>query len=258
MSSLFPLWVILPTYNESANLPEMIRALRSLPLRDLHILVVDDNSPDGTGRIADDLARASADRMEVLHRAGKLGLGTAYISGFQKAIAAGARAIAQMDSDFSHNPKDLIRLIEALSSCDVAVGSRYTAGGQLDDRWELGRRLLSRWGSIYSRTLLGLSVRDTTAGFKVWRRETLQGMGLDRIHSNGYIFQVEMAFLAQRLGYRVCEVPILFEDRRIGHSKMSMAVKIEAAWRVWQVGWLHRRLGPASRLPISEDTSHVE
>jgi dolichol-phosphate mannosyltransferase len=162
-----------------------------------------------------------------------------------------------MDCDFSHNPKDIIRLMRTLESCDVAVGSRYTTGGRLDDRWEMGRRALSRWGNVYSRTLLGLRVRDTTAGFKLWRRETLLGIGLDRIHSNGYIFQVEMAYLSQRLGYTTCEVPILFEDRRIGHSKMNMKVKIEAAWRVWQVGWLHRRLTPSRRMSFAEEKPHA-
>jgi dolichol-phosphate mannosyltransferase len=253
MSSFAPLWVVLPTYNEADNLPEMVRALRSLPLEDMHLLVVDDDSPDGTGAIADRLAEDPSLPVHVLHRTGKLGLGTAYIAGFRHALMQGARAIAQMDCDFSHNPKDLVRLVDALLQCDVAIGSRYTAGGQLDDRWEWGRRLLSRWGSFYSSALLGLTVRDTTAGFKVWRRETLLGMGLDRIQSNGYIFQVEMAYLAQRLGYQACEVPILFEDRRIGHSKMNMGVKLEAAWRVWQVGWLHRRLNRSSRIPPAEE-----
>jgi dolichol-phosphate mannosyltransferase len=253
MRSFVPTWVVIPTYNEAANLPEMVRALRSLPLDDLHILIVDDHSPDGTGALADQLAQDASNQLAVSHRAGKLGLGTAYLTGFAYALAHGARAVAQMDCDFSHNPTDLVRLVDALLQCDVAVGSRYIAGGKLDDRWGWGRRLLSRWGSVYSSTLLGLSVRDTTAGFKVWRRETLLGMGLERVQSNGYIFQVEMAYLAQRLGYRACEVPILFEDRRIGHSKMDMHVKLEAAWRVWQVGMLHRRLTPASRIPLPED-----
>jgi dolichol-phosphate mannosyltransferase len=257
MSPFTPFWIILPTYNEAANLPEMVRALRMLPLEDIHILVVDDDSPDGTGRMADELARDPANQIRVMHRSGKLGLGTAYLDGFRLALQEGARAIAQMDCDFSHNPKDLVRLANELEACDVAVGSRYTSGGLLDEHWEIGRRLLSAWGNLYSRALLGLRVLDNTAGFKLWRRETLQGLGLERIHSNGYIFQVEMAYLTQRLGYHACEVPILFEDRRIGHSKMNMKVKVEAAWRVWQVWWLHHNLGPSDRIPIQEGTSHA-
>jgi dolichol-phosphate mannosyltransferase len=258
MSPFSPLWIVLPTYNEAANLPKMVRALLDLPLEEVHLLIVDDDSPDGTGRVADALAVDSPGRVRVLHRSGKLGLGTAYLAGFRIALGEGARAIGQMDCDFSHNPKDLIRLADELESCDVAVGSRYTAGGLLDEHWEFGRRLLSAWGNLYSRALLGLRIFDTTAGFKLWRRETLLGLGLDRVQSNGYIFQVEMAYLTQRLGYHACEVPILFEDRRIGHSKMSMKVKVEAAWRVWHVRWLHRRLSPRDRIPLPEDTAHVK
>jgi len=234
--------VVLPTYNEAANLAVMIDALRALPLPGLHILVVDDASPDGTGRIADELTAASAGAVSVIHRAGKKGLGTAYCEGFNWALASGAATVVQMDCDFSHSPAYLPQMISQLGQYDVVVGSRYVASGKLDERWELGRVWLSAWANLYARAILGIHVRDATAGFKAWRRETLAQLGLDRIYSNGYIFQVEMAYLAQRLGFRVLEVPIYFEDRRIGRSKMTMPVKLEAAWRVWEVRAKHRRL----------------
>jgi dolichol-phosphate mannosyltransferase len=239
--------VVLPTYNEAENLAAMVDALRALNLPRLHLIVVDDGSPDGTGRIAEELARRQAGGLTVIQRAAKLGLGTAYRAGFRAALARGSAVIGQMDCDFSHDPAALPAMADALDHCDVVVGSRYVAGGGLDHRWETGRRLLSRWGTFYSRLILGLRMQDATAGFKLWRRETLLGLGLDRVHSNGYVFQVEMAYLTQRLGYRACEVPIHFEDRRIGQSKMSLDIKLEAAWRVWQVWGLHHRLSPADR-----------
>ncbi len=242
--------VVLPTYNEAANLAAMIAALQALPLPGLRVLVVDDASPDGTGRIADDLAAASAGDVDVIHRAGKKGLGTAYCEGFTWALASGAANIVQMDSDFSHSPAYLPHMLSRLADYDVVVGSRYVANGKLDERWELGRVWLSAWANLYARTILGIRVHDATAGFKVWRRETLAGLGLDRIYSNGYVFQVEMAYLAQRLGFRILEVPIYFEDRRIGRSKMTIPVKLEAAWRVWEVRAKHRRLTAADRRAI--------
>jgi dolichol-phosphate mannosyltransferase len=240
--------VVIPTYNEIQNLQLMVEALRELPFADLRILIVDDNSPDGTGRLADELAAREPNRISVIHRTGKLGLGTAYRTGFRAALAQRTPAVAQMDCDFSHPPEALLRMARALEDNDFVVGSRYVSGGGLDNRWEFGRKLLSRWGSFYSWLILGLKVKDATAGFKLWRRDTLIGIGLDRVHSNGYVFQVEMAFLAQKLGYQACEIPIHFEDRRIGQSKMSMGIKIEAAWRVLQVWARHRRLSPADRL----------
>jgi dolichol-phosphate mannosyltransferase len=248
MSRVESLSIVIPTYNEAANLRLMVAALQSLPFPDLRILVVDDNSPDGTGKIADDLAEGSGSRISVIHRPGKLGLGTAYRTGFRAALAERTQAIAQMDCDFSHPPNALPGMAEALENHDVVVGSRYVPGGGVDSHWVFGRRLLSRWGSVYSRAILGLRVHDTTAGFKMWRHEALEGIGLDRIKSNGYVFQVEMAYVAQQLGYRVCEVPIHFEDRQIGRSKMSMEIKLEAAWRVWQVWLRHRRLRPSDRV----------
>ena len=239
--------VVLPTYNEAANLAAMVEAIRALPLPGLQVLVVDDASPDGTGRIADTLAAGSAGAVDVIHRTGKKGLGTAYCAGFKQALAAGATCIVQMDCDFSHSPTYLPQMVSQLEYYDVVVGSRYVTSGKLDERWELGRVWLSAWANFYARTILGIRVRDATAGFKAWRCETLAGLGLDRIYSNGYIFQVEMAYLTQRLGYRVLEVPIYFEDRRIGRSKMTMPVKFEAAWRVWEVRLRHHGLTPADR-----------
>lgn len=240
--------VVLPTYNEADNLPKITRALLDLAIPDLSILVVDDNSPDGTGKVADDLAAASPGRLAVLHRMGKNGLGTAYIAGFTQALEAGAEAIVQMDADFSHSPSYIPEMIAQLPSYDVVIGSRYISGGKLDEKWEYGRYLLSWFAnSVYTRLLLNSHVHDTTAGFKAWRRETLLGLGLDRVKSNGYVFQVEMAYLTERLGYRVLEMPIYFEDRRIGKSKMSMPVKVEAALRTLQVRARHGYLTPQDR-----------
>lgn len=238
--------VVLPTYNEAENLAAITAAIWALPVP-MHILIVDDGSPDGTGQIADQLSAAHLDRLSVIHRAGKLGLGTAYIQGFRHALAAGAEAVIQMDADFSHSPNYLPDFVAQLDQYDVVVGSRYVPQGKLDEKWEAGRVMLSAWANFYARTLLGIRVKDATAGFKAWRASTLMGLGLERIGSNGYIFQVEMAYVAQRLGYRVLEVPIYFEDRRIGHSKMDTRTKFEAAWRVWEVGWRHRRLTPRDR-----------
>ncbi len=239
--------VVVPTYNEANNLTALAEALWALPLPGLDLLIVDDASPDGTGHLADDLAVANPGRLSVLHRPGKLGLGTAYIQGFTQALDSGAQAIVQMDADFSHSPGYLPDLIAKLDEHDVVVGSRYVPQGKLDEHWEKGRVLLSAWANLYARAILGIRAHDATAGFKVWRAGTLRGIGLDRVRSNGYVFQVEMAYLAERLGYRVLEMPIYFEDRRIGHSKMTIPVKIEAAWRVWEVGLRHRRLTPKDR-----------
>ncbi len=240
--------VVLPTYNEANNLEAMAEALWALPLPELNLLVVDDASPDGTGQVADRLAAAHPGRLQVLHRQGLLGLGTAYIEGFRHALAQGADVVVQMDCDFSHSPAYLPQFMACLNDYDVVVGSRYVPGGELDHKWGQGRVLLSAWANVYARSLLGIRVRDATAGFKVWRRATLQGLGLDRIHSNGYVFQVEMAYVTERLDYRVLESPIYFEDRRIGHSKMTLPVKFEAAWRVWEVRRRHHRLGPEDRV----------
>jgi dolichol-phosphate mannosyltransferase len=233
------LTVVIPTYNEAENLPKMITALSSLPLDNLSLLVVDDNSPDGTGKIADEYA-ASHPWVHVLHRTGKLGLGTAYINGFCQALEQGADAVAQMDADFSHPPEKLLELGLALEGCDVAMGSRYVPGGKLDERWPMWRKALSGFGNFYARTILGLPMRDVTGGFRMWRREALQRMPLETIRSNGYVFQVEMIYTAHKLGLTHREVPIYFADRRWGKSKMSFRIQLEAAVKVWQLPGLHR------------------
>jgi dolichol-phosphate mannosyltransferase len=241
------LTIVIPTYNEADNLSPLASQLWALPVPDLKLLVVDDGSPDGTGEIAEHLASHNPDRMGVIHRSGKLGLGTAYLTGFKRALMEGAQAVGQMDADFSHAPEYLPEFLRRLEHADVVLGSRYVEGGSLDERWGIGRVLLSWFGNAYARRILGLRILDTTGGYRVWRRETLQGMPLDSIRSNGYVFQVEMAYVAQRLGYHLVESPIHFEDRRIGQSKMSFRIQLEAAIRVWQVLLLHRNLRPADR-----------
>jgi dolichol-phosphate mannosyltransferase len=236
------LTIVTPTYNEAENLPKLVSALFALPLADLRILVVDDNSPDGTGQVAEELAAKHPGRLAVVHRSGKLGLGTAYVTGFRRALADGADAIGQMDSDFSHPPEMVPVLLRTLDSYDVALGSRYVPGGGVDERWALWRKGLSAFGSLYARLILGLPVRDATGGFKIWRAVALDGMPLECIRSNGYAFQVEMAYVAYRLGYTFKEVPFYFADRTWGQSKMSFAIQREAAVRVWQMLFEYRHL----------------
>lgn len=233
--------VVLPTYNEAENLPKLVSALLSLPL-DLSVLVVDDDSPDGTGQLADGLSDGHPGRVAVLHRAGKLGLRSAYIEGFRKAFAAGAEVIVQMDADFSHNPAVLTEMSRHITACDVVIGSRYVQGGSLDQRWPAWRKLLSAFGNFYARTVLSFPLRDVTTGYRMWRREVLQNMPLERIRSNGYIFLVEMAYVAYLMNYRISEVPIHFADRRWGKSKMSLRIQLEAALRIWDVWWHYRDL----------------
>lgn len=240
--------VVIPTYNEADNVRSMTQALLALALPTSDILIVDDDSPDGTGRIADELVTQHPEQVNVMHRTGLRGLGRAYIDGFRWALDHGAEAIVQMDCDFSHAPDDVPRLLSHLPGYDLVIGSRYVEGGEVDEDWELGRVFLSWWANLYSRVILGCQVRDITAGFKAWRRETVEGINLDEIHSQGYVFQVEMAFVAERLGYRALEIPIYFEDRRIGESKMTIPVKIEAALRVWEIWWRWRHLRPSDRL----------
>ena len=233
--------VVTPTYNEAENLPKLVSALFSLPL-DLRVLVVDDNSPDGTGRVAEELAEAHPGRVNVIHRPGKLGLRSAYLNGFQKALETDAQAVVQMDADFSHNPAALPAMVKMLETHDLTLGSRYVKGGSVDERWPLWRKGLSAFGNYYARSILNLPLRDVTTGYRLWRRETLQQMPLERIRSNGYVFLVEMAYLAHRLGFRIGETPIYFADRRWGKSKMSLRIQAEAAFRVWQVLWNYRDL----------------
>jgi dolichol-phosphate mannosyltransferase len=240
--------VVLPTYNEAENLPLMVDALMALPVENLHILVVDDNSPDGTGKIADDLAAKHAGQVAVLHRTTKDGLGAAYVAGFKKAISLDADYIIQMDCDFSHQPRYIPSMVEAAERHDFVIGSRYVRGGGVDETWSFTRKALSWFANkIYVRTLLGIPISDATAGFKLWRRQTLIGLDLDRIRSNGYVFQVEMSYIACRLGFKVVEVPIYFPDRERGKSKMDSNIAVEAALRVWQVMYRHHGLNPQMR-----------
>lgn len=233
--------IVLPTYNEAENLPKLVSALLSLPL-ELSVLVVDDHSPDGSGEVAELLSDQHPGRVFVLHRSGKLGLRSAYIEGFRKAFDEGAEAIVQMDADFSHDPAVLPEMASRIASCDVVIGSRYVKGGSLDERWPAWRKLLSAFGNFYARTILSFPLRDVTTGYRMWRREVLQNMPLERIRSNGYIFLVEMAYIAYLMGYKITEIPIHFADRRWGKSKMSLKIQLEAAIRIWDVWWHYRDL----------------
>jgi dolichol-phosphate mannosyltransferase len=217
--------IVIPTYNERGNLSELIRRLEDLDLA-VHALVVDDNSPDGTGELAEGLA-AARPWLRVLHRPGKAGLGTAYLEGFRLALKLGYEAIGEMDADLSHSPAYLPAMLEALEGADLVLGSRYARGGGTRN-WGPLRRLISRGGSLYSQLILGVGIHDLTGGFKLFRRSVLEGLDLNAVRSNGYSFQIEMTYRALRRGYRVVEVPIVFEDRRVGKSKLSRQVVLEA------------------------------
>ncbi len=234
--------LIIPTYNEAENLPRLLDDLFGLPMGDLFVLVVDDNSPDSTGQIAEDQKKTRRDRLEVIHRPGKLGLGSAYIQGFRFAIENDSDFIGQMDADFSHAPVKLIELRQALQNFDLALGSRYIPGGGVDQDWAFWRKGLSAFGNYYARIILNLPIRDLTGGFRLWRRATLQAIPIERVRSNGYVFQVEMAYLAYRLGFKIKEIPIYFSERRWGQSKMSLPIQLEAAYRVWLLKRLYRDL----------------
>lgn len=238
--------VVIPTYNEAENLPKLVSALFSLPL-DLSLLVVDDNSPDGTGQLAEDLAKENPGHIEVLHRPGKMGLRSAYLNGFQKIIDGDADAIVQMDADFSHDPLVLTEMAKLLESNDVVLGSRYVSGGSVDKKWPIWRKWLSAFGNFYARTILGLPLHDVTTGYRMWRSETLKQMPFERIQATGYIFLVEMIYLAHCLEFKIGEAPIYFADRRFGKSKMSFKIQLEAALRIWQVLWNYRDLHTAGK-----------
>jgi dolichol-phosphate mannosyltransferase len=225
--------VVVPTYNERDNLEPLVGAVLEQSA-DLSLLVVDDNSPDGTGALADRLRHAWPGRIDVLHRPGKLGLGTAYIAGFKWALARGYDYIVEMDADFSHDPTSLPRLLDAARQSDLALGSRYVPGGGTPD-WSLSRRIISRGGSLYARTILGLPVRDLTGGFKCFRRRTLEALDLDAVRSEGYAFQIELTYRVFQLGGRIAEIPITFADRRVGQSKMSGRIVREAMVAVWRM-----------------------
>ena len=221
----------------------MQNALFALAIEGLELLIVDDNSPDGTGKIADELAASYPGQVHVLHRAEKQGLGPAYKAGFAWALAHGADLVIQMDADFSHPLIAIPEMLEKIRDYDCVIGSRYIKGGSVDSRWGFNRWFLSWWAnSVWVRLILGTQTRDATAGFKCWRAAALQVVDLPRVRANGYVFQVEMAYLAEKTGQRVLEIPIYFEDRRIGKSKMSMRVKIEAALRVFEIRWRYRHL----------------
>jgi dolichol-phosphate mannosyltransferase len=246
--------VVIPTYNEAENLPKITAALFALPLPDLEILIVDDASPDGTGELADQLANRYPERFHVLHRPGKQGLGTAYLQGFARAIQLGAQYIIQMDADFSHSPAYVPQLLALIPEYDVVVGSRYVRGGRLDERWSWWRKFLSWWAnSVWVHLILGTRTQDATAGFKCWQASALQHIGLQRINSNGYVFQVEMCYVAEKLGLRIKEIPIHFEDRRLGRSKMDARVQVEAALRVFEIRRRHASLRPSSNESTSSD-----
>ena len=225
--------VIIPTYNEADNLPRIVPAVLEQDVR-IQVLVVDDASPDGTGQIADQMA-AQDPRINVLHRLGKEGLGRAYLAGFGYALENGFDIVFEMDADFSHPPHALPRLIEKFSQADVVIGSRYVDGRVTVSNWPMTRLLISYFGSRYARVITGMPVRDGTGGFNGWTREVLESVGLDRVRSNGYAFQIELKFRAYRAGFRLVESPILFTERDTGESKMSKAIVREAVWRVW---WL--------------------
>ncbi len=249
-------WVVLPTYNEAENLPGISEAiLGALP--GARLLVVDDSSPDGTGRLADDLAAEDA-RIAVKHRVAKEGLGKAYIDGFAVALDGGARQVIQMDADWSHSPDYLPAMMAAIDDgADLVIGSRYAKGGGVRD-WGILRRIVSRGGSLFARLVLRLGPNDLTGGFKAWRRAALAAIDWDRVHSGGYVFQIETTYLASRAGATVREVPIVFQDRQVGTSKMSKSIIIEALVVVLQLRWDELRgRGPDSRI-AAEPPSAVD
>jgi dolichol-phosphate mannosyltransferase len=228
-------WIVIPTYNEKENLARLVPELWKLNIPGLHLLIVDDNSPDGTGQLADQLGRETHGKLSCFHRSGKMGLGTAYLQGFTAALKNGADPIGQMDADFSHPVEKIPEMLHTLEDSDVVIGSRYVKGGSLDVHWAFWRKLLSSFGNSYARTILHLPIRDVTGGFKIWKRSALEKMPLERVRSNGYVFQVEMNYIAYRLGFKFKEIPIYFAEREWGESKMSFHVQTEAAVEVWQL-----------------------
>ena len=228
-----PALVCIPTYNERENLEAICSAVLAAEPR-VDILVVDDNSPDGTGQLADELA-AKEPRIKVLHRQKKEGLGRAYLHAFRTALDARYQYVIEMDADFSHDPRYLPRLLdEAMSGTDLVLGSRYVRGGGTLN-WGVGRKVISRGGSLYARTILGVGIRDLTGGFKCFRRRVLESIGLEEVRSSGYAFQIELTYRTLKKGFTVKEIPIVFEDRRVGQSKMSRTIFLEALTMVWKI-----------------------
>lgn len=234
--------IVIPTYNEKENLPLIINSLFELKIPDIHILVVDDNSPDGTGEIAEKLRGQFPGAISVLHREGKKGLGTAYLEGFKYCLDSDAEQIVQMDADFSHNPERVVNLLDGLKDRDMVLGSRYVPGGSLDERWAIWRKGLSSFGNFYARVILRMPILDVTGGFRAWRRRTLMEIPLDRVKSQGYAFQVEMAYITHLCGFSIKEIPIYFAERTRGDSKMSLKIQVEAARRVWSILYEYRDL----------------
>lgn len=240
--------VVIPTYNEIQNLPLIVEQLFALEIDGLHILVVDDNSPDGTGQKAEELGQTYDGRVHVLHRTEKAGLGPAYVAGFKHAINMQPKYIIQMDADGSHQPKYIPEMLKIIQNYDLVIASRYLKGGGVDHSWGPLRKLLSWWANqVYVTLILHIPSTDATGGYRCWRRETLIGLDLDRIWSNGYVFQVEMAYLTYKLGFQIGELPIYFPDRQIGESKMDMRIAMEAALRTWQIRGRHHHLTPQDR-----------
>lgn len=229
--------VVLPTYNERGNLAKMVEELLFFP--NFSVLIVDDHSPDGTGLLADELAQKDS-RVAVLHRTKKEGLGRAYLAGFRRALEFGAKQIIQMDADFSHPTRFVPKLLAGLKSHDFVIGSRYIPDGQIQ-KWNLRRRLLSSLGNRYAKTILGLDINDLTGGFKCWHSYVLEALLKESIVTNGYAFQIEMTFRALRKGYQCQEVPIVFEERTEGSSKMSKSIILEALWRTTELAWKYRK-----------------
>lgn len=229
--------VVVPTYNEADNLPILAERVLGLPLPNLRLVIADDNSPDGTGTIADELAATAEGRMTVLHRMAKEGIGRAHIAGMRESIAHGAEYVVQMDADLSHQPEVIPEMLGTMLSTDagLVIGSRYVIGGSLSDQWGLYRRLLSRGGSVYVNAIMRLGIRDTTGGFKLWRRDVLDAIELDRVRSDGFSFQIEMNHRCKLLGYRIVEIPIHFEERYSGSSKISLRIQLEALKLPWQL-----------------------
>jgi len=224
--------IVVPTYNEAGNIEEFLAAvLAATSFGDIQILVVDDGSPDGTGAIVDRISQSES-RVSILHRSGKQGLGTAYVAGFRWGLEKGFDALIEMDADFSHDPKYLPEMLRLLQSHDAVLGSRYVPGGGTQN-WGLGRKLLSRGGSLYARLILGAPLRDFTGGFNGWKKEVLESIQLSSLRSDGYSFQIELKYRSFKKGFKCVEFPILFVDRKVGHSKMSRRIVLEALWRVW-------------------------
>ena len=224
--------VIIPTYNESENIKRIVPLVLEKD-SSINVLIVDDNSPDGTGNIADEMAREN-DRIFVIHRQNKSGLGTAYITGFKFALGKNYDLVFEMDCDFSHDPKYIPQFLETAREADVVLGSRYISGVNVIN-WPMSRLLLSYYANVYSRIITGLPVRDATGGFKCFRRKVLEAIDLDKVKSNGYSFQIEMSFRAWKKGFKIKEIPIVFEDRKVGQSKMSKKIVREAVWMVWRL-----------------------